>query len=225
MTAAGSSESAGAVQPTLPRRGRWVSVGVRLLAMVIAAVAALLASNNWCLVLIPAVLAAFVVDLVVNAVRPWFTLRVLVAAGVGVAVGLLLCVGPDWAFHEAFGAAPPGGIRDVRIWRHYIGGPGEHVLIIELTADAAAIQALLQTHPSVADSEKVARWHAAGDTWAQAFDLFVGPGPTSLAHASWQRIRPLEHAAVLDLGEYNNGQLWLFEEPTTGRCVALHVRL
>lgn len=211
-------------QPAPPSRGRIASAAVRLLAVLIAAACAFFVTNNWCFVILPAVLAALVVDCIVCAIRPWFILRVPVAAAVGVAAGMLLSVGPDWAFREAFEMAPPDGVHDVRIWRHYLGGPGEHVLIIEFSADAAAFQALVQAHPPLSDSDKVRRWQAAGGGWAQAFDIFAGPGLTSLANSSWQRIRPLDHPEALDLGESNSGSLMLLHEPNTGRCVALHVR-
>lgn len=215
---------AGAPRPTPQARGHSASAAVRVLGILIAAACALFVSNNWCFVLFPAALAALLSDHAVCAIRPWFVLRVPVAAAVGVAVGMLLGVGPEWAFREALGSAPPNGVRDVRIWRHYLGGPGEHALIIEFTADVAAFQALVQAHPPLPDSHKVTRWREAGGGWGQAFDIFVGSGVTSFARASWQRIRPLERPEALDLGESNRGSLVLFHEPGTGRCVALHVR-
>lgn len=207
-----------------PSRGRFASGAVRLLAVLIAAACAFFVTNNWCFVILPAVLAALVVDYIVCAIQPWFVMRVSAAVVAGVAVGMLLSVGPDWAFREAFEMAPPDGVHDVRIWRHYVGGPGEHVLIIEFTADAAAFQALVQAHPPLSDSDEVRRWQAAGGGWAQAFDIFAGPGLTSFADSSWKRIRSFEHPEALDLGESNRGSLVLFHEPNTERCVALHVR-
>ena len=207
-----------------PSRGWGATAAIRLLSALIAAACALFVTNNWCFVLFPAALAALLVDYIVCAIRPWFILRVPVAAAVGVAAGMLLNVGPDWAFREAFEMAPPDGVRDVRIWRHYLGGPGEHALIIEFTADAAAFQTLVQAHPPLSDSDKARRWQAAGGGWDSIYDVFVGPGPTSFVRSSWQKIQPLKQPEVLDLGGSNRGTLALFREPNTGRCVALHVR-
>lgn len=215
---------AAGLRPGSPARVRGVGVVVRRLAMLIAAACALVVSNNWCFVLFPAAFAAWCIDHVVGAIRPWFILRAPVAAAVGVAAGTLLSVGPDWAFREAFEMAPPAGVHNVRIWRHYVGGPGEHVLIIEFTADTAAIQSLVRAHPPSADSDNVQRWQVAGGGWAQAFDVFAGPGLRSFANSSWRRIQPLDHPVALDLGESNGGRLVLLHDPNTGRCVALHVR-
>lgn len=211
-------------RPGPPPRGRFASGAVRLLAVLITAACALFATNNWCFVIIPAVLAALVVDYIVCAIRPWFVLRVPAAAAVGVAAGMSLSVGPNWAFREAFEMAPPDGVHDVRVWRHYVGGPGEHVLIIEFTADAGAFQALVQAHPPLSDSDRMKRWQAAGGGWDSVLDAFVRFGQTHFVCSSWQRIQPLEHPEVLDLGGSNRGTLALFLEPDTGRCVALHVR-
>jgi len=198
--------------------------GIRLLATLVAAAAALFASNNWCLVLFPAALASFLTDYLVCTIRTWFLARVAVAAVVGACVGLLLNVRPGWAFREAFGVDPPSGVQDVRIWRHYLGGPGEQVLIIEFTADAKALEGLLAVCPPLTDGEKAARWQAAGGGWEQAFDVCVPLGLTRFARASWLRIRPLKNTEVFELRLANSRRLTLFHEPATGRCVVLHVR-
>lgn len=179
-------------QPGPPWRGRFASGAVRLLAVLIAAACALIVTNNWCFVIIPAVLAALVVDYIVCAIRPWFILRVPVAAAVGVAAGMSLSVGPNWAFREAFEMAPPDGVHDVRIWRHYVGGPGEHVLIIEFTADAGAFQALVQAHPSLSDSDKVKRW--------QACRRGLGAGIRHLRRTGLDELRKLLVAANSTVG-------------------------
>lgn len=210
--------------PRLPSHGWFVSGVLRLLTGLIAAVCALFVTNNWCFVIFPATLAALVVDYLLCAFKPRFVVRVLTAMVVGVTIGIFFGVGPDWAFREAFEMAPPNGIHDVRIWRHYLGGPGEHLLIIEFMADAAALQALAQAHPPTSDSYYIHRWKAAGGSWAQALDIFGTPVLTSFAYSSWKRIRPLEHPVVLALGATNRGTLVLFQEQGSSRCVALHVR-
>jgi hypothetical protein len=220
-----SPDSVSASAPrAAPAKRSYSGVGVRLLAVILAAVGALLASNNWCFVLFPAALAAFVADYVVCAIWPRFVLRVAVGVIIGVALGLLLSIGPGWAFREAFGVELPPGVRDVRVWRHYLGGPGEHVLIIEFTADPNAVQALTAMRPSAPESDRLKRWRAAGAEWPAAFDIFVGPGPTSIARMSWMRTGPLNNPELFELGPSNGGSLVLFREPGAGRCVALHVR-
>jgi hypothetical protein len=210
---------------TKPRkRGRFASGAVRLLAILIAAACAFFVTNNWCFVIFPAVLAGLIVDYIVCAIRPWFVMRVSAAVAAGVAVGLLLGVGPDWAFREAFEMAPPDGVHSVRIWRHYLGGPGEHALIIEFTADTASFESLVKAHPPLSDSDRVRRWQDAGGGWDSVLDAFLRIGQTRFVCSSWQEIRPLEQTEVLDLGGSNRGTLALFREPDTGRCVALHVR-
>lgn len=205
--------------------GRCVSAGTRVLVGLIAGTCALFASNNWCFVAVVAAFAAFLVDCAVRTIRPWVMLRLPVAVGVGIGVGMLLGIGPAWAFQEAFGTEPPDGVRDVRISRHYSGGPGEHVMIIEFTADASALQALVRGHTVSPDSRRVAAWRDAGGEWEQVADFFIGPGATSFTRSSWRRIRPLERAEAFHLSLVNEGSLVLFHEAGTGRCVALHERL
>jgi hypothetical protein len=211
-------------KPASRVRARCVGAAIHLLAILVAASAAVVASNNWCFVLFPAALAGFFADYVVCAIRPAFIMRLLAAVLVGSAVGLLLNVGPGWAFREAFEMEPPAGVRDVRVWRHYAGGPGEHVLIIEFTADSAAFETLIRQRTVVPDSVGLERWRAAGGEWAQVLDNLAPFGITSFARSSWGRIRPLERPEAFDLGGSNRGTLTLFREPDTGRCVALHVR-
>ncbi len=220
-----ASAAADEGKPGSSVRGCCASAGTRVLVVLIAGTCALFSSNNWCFVVLLAAFAAFLVDCAVCAIRRWIFLRLPVAAGVGIAVGMLLGVGPAWAFQEAFERDPPSGIRDVRISRHYSGGPGEHVLIIEFTADSAALQALVRGHTVSSDSPGMAAWRDAGGEWEQVADFFIGPNATRFTRSSWRRIRPLERAEAFDLGEVNEGRLVLFHEASTGRCVAMHVRL
>jgi hypothetical protein len=215
------------VEDVLMGRRRFAHVAIRLLVVGFASAGALLATNNWCFVLVPAVLVALLGDFVACAVRPWVVLRLPVATAIGVAAGLALSVGPDWAFREAFGRAPPAGVRDVRIQRHYVGGPGEHVLIIEFTADPAALGALTARLPEEPEGDRVEKWRATGQGWPAAFDVFAGRQVLPAARSSWLRIRPLENPEVLDFSPVGDasGRLVLFWERSTGRCVALHVRL
>lgn len=211
-------------RPASRVRQRCVGVAIRLLAILVAASSAIVASNNWCFVLFPAALAGFFADYLVCAIRPAFIIRVPTAVLVGGAVGLLLNVGPVWAFREAFEMDPPAGVRDVRVCRHYAGGPGEHVLIIEFTADSAAFETLLRPRTVLSDSAGLERWRAAGGEWAHVLDSLVPFGITSFARSSWERISPLQRPEAFALGASNRGALTLFREPDTGRCVALHVR-
>lgn len=219
----GETTTVSDAQAALPVR-RPSAFITRALVVAIVAAAALLATNNWCFVVVPAAVAALFIDYVVCAARPWFLARIVVAAGVGVSAGLLLSVSPAWAFREAFEIDPPSGIRDVRIHRHYLGGPGEQALFIEFTADAGAWQQLVDAHTPASQSTAIERWRAAGGAWDQLFDTFGGPTVTTFSRASWARIRPMEHPEVYDLGESNHGRLVLLHEPETGRCIALHVR-
>ncbi len=198
----------------------------QLLVVSLASAIAVFVTNNWCFILIPAGLAALLLDSVLAGAKRRLIPRLALAAAVGVAVGTALRVGPEWAFREAFDADPPAGIRDVRIQRHYIGGPGEHALIIEFVADAAAIHALTSLHAPHPRSQRTEQWLAAGGVWSETWSHFSGPGPLGLVRSSWMRIQPLENAAVCDYGSVGEscGSLVLFHQSETGRCVALQVR-
>ncbi|MBN2445902.1 MAG: hypothetical protein JXO22_04210 [Phycisphaerae bacterium] len=203
-----------------PRRGSgWLVVMVGLAC-------ALLATNNWCFALVPAALAVLWCDLVVRCGWPRLGPRLAVAGVVGVGLGIALRVGPDWAFEEAFGVERPAGVSNVWIRRHYIGGPGEHALIIEFTADPAALARLTTLYKPDANSTRAEQWRAAGGTWEDAWNIFGRMAPMPAPRASWMRIKPLENAEVFDYGGVMQvvGNLVLFHEPSTGRCVALHIR-
>lgn len=209
------------------RRSAFISsrnLTLRFFIAFIAAAVSLLVTNNWCLIALPALLTAFVFDYLLSAARAAASLRLVAAAAWGAIAGLLLSVGPDWAFREAFNASPPPGIRDVWIRRHYLGGPGEHVLIIAFTPDPPALESLIAPHTVVRGAPAMERWREAGGGWSDAFDAFVGPGLTSFAQQSWQRLSPIGQPEALNLGEVNRGSLVLFRDAETGRCVALHVR-
>ncbi len=151
-------------------------------------------------------------------------MRIVVATFVGIIVGQLLNVSPHWAFEEMLGITCPQGISDAHIRRHYIGGPGEHVLIVEFTGSDEAWQTLLSMQPKEPVADRIDKWQEAGGGWEAAFDVFASTAVVGLAKHSWMRIRPLKNMEVLDFGPQRSGDLVLLREPATGRGVALHVR-
>jgi hypothetical protein len=220
--------------PSSTRPSGWGMAVTRFGAAVLALAVAVLTSNNWGLVGIPAAVAAFCLDWAVCAVglralsEPMRAAsRLVVGAVVGWAVGLALFVSPAWAFHEALGVDPPPGVHDVCVWRHYIGGPGEHVLIIAFAADDKILDELKRLWPTDRESRRVEAWKAAGRTWPQAWERF-GPlcDPVGLAERSWRQIRPFANPEVTDFGPVHErgGDIALLQEPGTGRAVVLHVR-
>lgn len=197
---------------------------IRVLAVVVAAAVAVVSSNNWCVILIPAAIVAFFGDLILSARRAPSVLRIAAALVIGVIVGMLFNVGPDWAFEKMLGVKCTQGIDNARIWRHYIGGPGEHVLIVEFTGNDEAWQALLAMQPKEPIADRIEKWRTAGGGWETAFDVFAGGRLTGSAERSWLRISPPKDTEVFDFGLQRSGDLVLFREPATGRGVALHVR-
>ncbi len=207
-------------------RVRWADSSLYRWVVSLASVLAVLVTNNWCFIFIPAGIAALLLDFVACGVVGRLIPRLALGAVVGVAVGIAWGVEPDWALQEVFGCEPPARIRNVRIQRHYIGGPGEHVLIIEFVADAAAFQALTSLHTPKDRSGRVERWRAAGGDWSATWEAFAGPCATRFARSSWMKIQPLTGMDVFDYGTLPRSvdSLILFHEPKTGRYVALHVR-
>lgn len=201
---------------------------------VFAGLAAVYASNNWCFVGLPAFLAGLVADgLVLRIIgarplrgRARIAARVVVALCAGALTGHALNWSPADAFREAFKADPPPGVSDVRIHRHYTGGPGEHVLIIEFTADGPSMRKLLSLHPIVPDSRALAEWSGAGGGWEAAFEHLARTSPFPLARWTWRRIQPLRDMNIchLALPQPTTDRLFLLMEKGTNRCVALHVR-
>lgn len=196
------------------------------LVITITAVTALLSTNNWCFILLPAALAAWIIDYLVRCVRPFRLTRLLAAVITGIAVGLLLSVGPAWAFNETFGIDPPPGVSNVRVSRHYVGGPGEHILIMSFDADRNALRTLTSLTSASTASERVKAWESSKQTWTDMFRILAGPTATRFARSAWQRIPPLSRPQVHEFDNVDMflGRSFLLHDPDTGRCVALHVR-
>lgn len=182
--------------------------------------AGMIATNNWCFVVVPIAAAVLVADLTVRRFRPSMALRLPVAVAVGVAIGFLLSVDRAVAFRDAFGIDPPRGVRMSHVRRHYLGGPGEEVVIMELTADPPGLAALTSLPTARTQTESLADWRTLGGSWEDAFEVFVGPGATDVAWRSWLRVRPILNPDVYDFGTAGRGCA-LFCDPSTGRCVAL----
>lgn len=97
------------------------------LAAASGVVGQLLFSNDWCLYTIPAAflaafafwgVVAFITLLSRSGRPPPRSVGLVLAVVVGLGSGAVFRVIPSWAFNEAFGMDQPGGIRDLRIWRH-----------------------------------------------------------------------------------------------------------
>ena len=204
--------------------GAEASRATRLPVALCAVGGALLATNNWCFVLIPAALAACLCDAFVARQVRRALVRLVLGAAIGAIVGVAFRISPEWAFREAFEMSPPPGVTDVRLWRHYLGGPGEHLLIIDFAADNAAQDALLRAHPPFEWDEFDQRWPVYVSGWGETFDTLAGPGLTYFARLSWLRAQPLNHPEILNLGSANGGNLVLLRERESNRCVALHIR-
>jgi hypothetical protein len=195
-----------------------------LLPVSAGVVSTLLSTSNWSCVVVSAAFLLLLVDVVARAGRLKFMIRVLFAIVAGVILGRLLAVRADWAFNEALGISPPAGVTDVHISRHYTGGPGEHVMIVEFQADAAAMRDLTSRKEQGFDDDRIKRWRESGEDWSDAFSAFVISPLSGSAHLAWERIRPMQNVQFFNLGNQNSGHVAMFVEPATGRCVMLHVR-
>lgn len=213
---------------------RWSSA-FKLVLAVVAMIAAIASTSNWCFVGLAAAVAGPVVDVLVDEIgltsrlgkAASFGIRLAIAAVVGVAVGWLLQATPEWAFREAMGNDPPAGVQVTRVQRHYEGGPGEHTLIVEFTADASVMNSLItdKVVEESAKSERIAAWRAAGGTWEEALRHLGRTDTLPFAWMTWKRIRPLENPQVYDFGIVNHGYLILLYDTTSERAVVLHRRL
>ncbi len=222
-----SDTSAGSIPPgpSSRRAGPLVRFGLRISTLLIACVVALLVSNNWCVILLPVAIVASLVDTLFDHGPPWLLRRTLVAALVGAGMGWLLIVRPAWAFKETFGIDPPPGVSDVHIWRHYVGGPGEHILITEFRATPNALGTLTSLGGAKI-TDRVRKWQPLGAGWEAAYDAFHGPAPWDGPRKSWMRISALNDPQVYDFGGYRveSGTLVLLHERGSDRCVSMHVR-
>lgn len=140
---------------------------------------------------------------------------------------------PSWSFSEAFGVDQPSGIRELRIWRHYEGGPGEHSLIFEFTADEDAIRNLTASFPkNERNSQYPATWGEVAqkfgthNAWMSAYELYGGAYHAS-GRGTWARLKPLDNPEILFVpaSQQNKGKsilvLW---DRSSGRTVVLHSR-
>ncbi len=220
-------------EETPTKKGR--SKAFKVLLAAVAMAAASLSTSNWCFVGLAAAVAAPILDAMVDRQNTTgrkgkaalCSVRLLLAVAVGVAIGWLLRVTPGWAFREAMEIDPPAGVHVTRVQRHYEGGPGEHTLIIEFTADESALKTLIsdQVMEQSEHSRRIEDWFSAGRTWEAAFDCFCRPTTFPFSRRSWMRIRPLDNPQVYDFGIVNGGHLALLYDASSKRAVMVHARL
>lgn len=195
-----------------------------LIPVIAGLVSTLFSTNNWSCIVVPVALILVLVDLIVRGARLQFRTRILLAVATGAVIGRVLSVGPDWAFNEALRIDTPPGVTDVQISRHYIGGPGEHVMIVEFLANATALINLKSRAGRSTNERNISRWREAGAHWKDALSFFVMSPMNQSAQRQWNRIRPFENVQTIDLGAQQSGDVVLFVEPETGRCAMVHVR-
>lgn len=212
------------------------------LAAACGIVGQLLFSNDWCLYAIPAALLAALVFWIVIALisrmtrsgkLPQWQYGLVLAVAIGLCSGAAFRVRPSWAFREVFGVEQPRGIHDLRIWRHYEGGPGEHTLILEFRADEAAVIALTASiprqpnpPPGAPDLSKLEQEWYENRSWIAAYELFGGAFHSN-GRKTWERILPLREPQVYyrELSPTTEAKSTLLMwEPESGRVVVLHSR-
>lgn len=198
-------------------------------------------SGDWSCVLVFVVPAALLVERVIDDQLPWgrvrragarLALRCLPLVLIGGAAGHALRVTPGWAFQEAMQIDPPPGVRVTRIARHYEGGPGEHTLIVEFTADAAAMGALLKQAPGLKDGRKLEHWLEGPQTWDAALNLRpvrsteYYPSRHRFSRWSLSRIAPMTTPYDIWIGSTGSvaKEFVLLWERATGRGVLAHRR-
>lgn len=202
---------------------------VKSIAGLVALVSALILSNDWCFVAAPAVVVAVIAVAIADAIldrtvlpsaRGRSAIRVGMTLALAVGAGASIRVSPAWAFDEAFGTLQPKEIRDLRIIRHYEGGPGEHTLILTFAADRQAIAKLTARRAFNTDPEE---WRAAGSNWSDIWHTFAAHFPLPFGRRSWERIPPLSKPEVFWWSDFAK-QTILFWERESGRAVVLSVR-
>lgn len=220
------------------RRSKWLV----FLAAVFGVAGQLLLSNDWCLYTVPAfflgAIAYWLLAALCSLASPSGRLPGLktgapVAIVIGLGCGAAFRVIPSWAFTEAFGVDQPIGIRDLRNWRHYEGGPGEHSLIFEFFANEEAIRTLTASFPKPANhSQYPTIWgeivQKYGDTnaWMAAYELYGGAYHAN-GRKTWSRLQQLRDPEIhfVPASQQNRGRsILLLWERETGRTVALHSR-
>lgn len=216
--------------------------GLVWLAAVCGVVGQLLFSNDWCLYTVPAaLLAAFVFRVVIafttlmsrSGQPPRWAFGFVLAVVIGLGCGAVFRVIPSWAFNEAFGIDQPAGICDLHISRHYEGGPGEHSLIFEFTADEDVIRALTasfprrpDTPPGVPNSEQLDREWRENHSWMAAYELYGGAFHPN-GRRTWGRIAPLREPELFYWGMSSQKGVkstLLLWDRASGRVVVLHTR-
>jgi len=192
-------------------------------------------------VLVFVVPAALLVERVIDDQLPWervrrarsrLVLRCLPLVLIGGAAGYALRVTPGWAFQEAMQIDPPPGVTVTHIARHYEGGPGEHTLIVEFTADVTAMDALLKQAPGLKDGRKLEHWLEGPQTWDAALNLIsvkyteYFPNCHLFSHWSLSQITPMTTPFDLWVGRFPSAnEVTLLWERATGRGVLVQRRI
>ncbi|MBL8879837.1 MAG: hypothetical protein JNG88_12020 [Phycisphaerales bacterium] len=174
--------------------------------------------------LIPAAGIALFTDLVFGA-KLSGRIRLLLVCAIGAATGLLLRVSPDWAFREALRTPQPPSARIALISRHYSGGPGEHVMIVEFEADWRDMLEILDSHGGTPLEEQDAalyeRVRTDGGDWHKLFEALVPANVSMLARFHWQRIASITRPEIWV--QRGDGMTWTYviRDPTSRRVVLL----
>jgi len=124
-------------------------------------------SNDWCFAATTTALFSsllvFVIDVVLCKVasqsKATDYLRITLGAIVAVVLGFIIQLSDNKAFELVFETSPPDSVYDVHVDRKYMGGPGDHLLLMQFRTDAQTLDRLLLHRKFVEDVEVLQEWH------------------------------------------------------------------
>jgi hypothetical protein len=103
--------------------------------------------------------------------RSCYVWALLVASG----VSQPFRANPSQLFERVFGMRPPEGVKDLEAERHYAGGPGDQIILIQFTADRATIDKLVAARGFKEDKDAIELYSDDERNPARLWDrLFTG---------------------------------------------------
>src|SRR5262245_55454347 len=89
------------------------------------------------------------------------TKRMLVALSTGVIIAFIppIRLTPASAFRRVFGIPPPSGVSNLTADSRYVGGPGDHVILLSFQADQSTIDRLVAEVGMDVDSRYTEVWN------------------------------------------------------------------
>ncbi len=140
----------------------------------------------------------------------------------GLAVGLLFLLDRPGVFEMAFAAKPPPGLRELRLKRHYAGGPGDDAILVSFLADKSTLDKLLAAGPFREDSDITEYAPGERKPWQSVWNAVFSNFAEVFGGKEWLSIQPMKSPKAYTYGKGHRHTTVLWDE-ATGRAYALSI--